>query len=87
MNHKKLRGGLYAEERLQVRGGLAQAGPGHQGADGPAVGTESALVNGVSRTRLSYSRRFRILVVVEEFTPRMLLTGGDTVALRDACRP
>src|SRR5690242_2839737 len=78
MNHKKLRR-LYAEERLQVR---------RRGGRERAVGTRApmALPQGpnqrwsldfVSDT-LTYGRRFRILVVVDDFTRECLRLVPDT---------
>jgi len=77
MNHKKLRR-LYAQERLQVRrrGGRKRA----LGARAPMTlpqGTERALVTGL---RLGHAdgRRFRILIVVDDFSRECLGLVADT---------
>ncbi len=78
MNHKKLRR-LYAEERLQVR---------RRGGRKRALGTRAPMVlpqgpnqrwsmDFVSDT-LTDSRRFRILVVVDDFTRECLCLVADT---------
>jgi len=78
MNHKKLRR-LYAEERLQVR---------RRGGRNRALGTRAPMVlpqgpnqrwsmDFVSDT-LTDSRRFRILVVVDDFTRECLCLVADT---------
>ena len=78
MNHKKLRR-LYAEERLQVR---------RRGGRKRALGTRApmTLPQGPNQRwsldfaadTLTYGRRFRILVVVDDFTRECLCLVPDT---------
>jgi putative transposase len=78
MNHKKLRR-LYAEERLQVR---------HRGGRKRALGTRAPMTRPQAPNQrwsldfaadtLTDGRRFRILVVVDDFTRECLCLVADT---------
>ena len=78
MNHKKLRR-LYAEERLQVR---------HRGGRKRALGTRAPMTRPQAPNQrwsldfaadtLTDGRRFRILVVVDDFTRECLCLLADT---------
>ena len=51
---------------------------GHAGADDAAAGTQPALVAGLCSDTLTDGRRFRILVVVDDFTRECLCLVADT---------
>ena len=55
-----------------------QAGAGHAGADDAAAGTEPMLELGLRVPMLVDGRRFRILVVVDDFTRECLALLVDT---------
>ena len=86
MNHKKLRR-LYREERLQVR---------RRGGRKRALGTRApmAMPQGANqrwcldfcRDTLTDGRRFRILAVVDDYTPRMPGAGRRHLAVGGAGR-
>ena len=78
INHKKLRR-LYAEERLQVRrrGGRKRAQGTRAPLTLPQGPNQRWSLDFVSDT-LTYSRRFRILAVVDDFTRECIALVADT---------
>ena len=78
LNHKKLFR-LYREERLtRAAPRRPQAGARNTGADGFAARTEPALEPRLRLRQLVDGRRFRVLVVVDDFTRECLALVVDT---------